>query len=240
MSAAILCGLASLLAFATIKPQLVLLTVIWLCIWVIGEWRARQRLLWSFAASMAILIVASEFLLPGWIREFRAASAAYYRYTGGGRSVLDVALTPIWGRAISAILVAGLITLVWQVRRSPEGSPDFQWSLALVLATTLVVIPMFAPYNQLLLVPALMVIVRAIPSLWRRYFFTRFLVVVTALSVLWPWLGAMLLVIALLFLPGPVVQRAWALPVYTSLTIPVMVLALLLISRTTLRGGTSR
>ncbi len=229
-----------LLAFATIKPQLVLLTVVWLCIWVIGDWRGRQRLFWSFAVSMAVLVVASEFLLPGWIREFRGASAAYYRYTGGGKSVLDVALTPLWGRAISAILVGGFLILVWQVRHSPEGSPDFRWSVALVMATTLVVIPMFAPYNQLLLIPALMVIVRATPSLWNRHRLSRFLVLATALSVLWPWLAAMLLVIALLFLPGPVVQKAWALPVYTSLTIPVMVLALLLVSRTTLRGGTSK
>jgi hypothetical protein len=230
----------TLLAFATIKPQLVFLPVVWLSIWVIGDWRRRQRLFWSFTVSMAILVGASEFLLPGWIHEFRTASAAYYRYTGGGKSVLDVALTPVWGRSVSAVLVAGVLILIWQVRHSGETSHDFHWSLALVLATTLVVIPMFAPYNQLLLVPALMVIVRAGPSLWKSHRISRLLIGVTAFSVLWPWLAAALLVIALLFLPSPVVQRAWALPVYTSLTIPVTILALQFVGRRSLRVETPK
>ncbi len=49
---------------------------------------------------MAVLVIAGELFLPGWIHEFRAASVAYYHYTGGGTSVLDVALTPAWGRVL--------------------------------------------------------------------------------------------------------------------------------------------
>src|SRR3954471_14712011 len=94
-----------LLALATIKPQLVFLLVFCLCIWVLGDWRGRQRVVWSFGISMAVLAVAGEVLLPGWITEFRTAMKDYYRYTGGGNSVLDVVLSPLWGRITAGMMV---------------------------------------------------------------------------------------------------------------------------------------
>ena len=224
-----------LLAIATIKPQLAVLPAVWLCIWVLGNWRERQRLFWSFAASMGVLFVASERLLRGWIHKFGAASAAYYEYTGGGRSVLDVLLTPTWGRIASVLVVAALVALLWRLRRAAEGTADFHWAMALVMATTLIVIPMFAPYNQMLLIPAVMVLVRAIRELWNANRVFRLLVAVTALAVAWPWIAASLLVIALVLLPGPVVQKAWALPIYTSIAIPATVLAMLVAGRSFLR-----
>jgi len=220
-----------LLALATIKPQLALLPIVWLGIWVLGNWRERKRLFWSFAVAMSGLVVGGEILLPGWIREFRAASAAYYRYTGGGRSVLDVLLTPTWGRVVAAIVVGAVFILVWKIRRADANTADFQWSLALVMATTLVVIPMFAPYNQLLLIPALMVIVRSVKILWSRDRMLRVLLAVSGVSVFWPWIAAGALAATLLVLPAPVVWKAWALPLYTSLAIPVTILATLLAAR---------
>jgi hypothetical protein len=225
-----------LLAVATIKPQLVALPILWLCIWVVGNWRDRQRALWSFAITSAVLVLAGEILLPSWIHEFRAACAAYYQYTGGGKSVLDVALTPTWGRVLSAILVGMFAVFAWRIRRAPEGSAEFQWSFSLALAITLAVIPMFAPYNQLLLIPALMVIVRSIHSLWEKSLLSRFFVVVTALAVFFPFLSAVALVAALFFLPGPTVQNAWGLPFYPSFAIPVTILALLIVTRNALQG----
>jgi len=226
-----------LLALTTIKPQLALLPVLWLGIWVMGNWRARQRLFWSFAGSMAVLFAASEWILPGWLGRFRAASAAYYQYTGGGRSVLDVLLPSIVGKAAALILVIVCIALVWQIRREPADTPGFRWSLVLVMATTLAVIPMFAPYNQLLLMPCLLEIFRTARFASGVNRLSRFLFSATGLVVVWPWLAAALLTIALVFLPASTVQRAWVVPLYTSLAIPVMVLALVLQLRTTLRSG---
>lgn len=59
----------------------------------------------------------------------------------------------------------------------------------------------------------------------------RFLVAITAIAVSWPWLAALLLVIALTFLPAAMVQRAWAVPLYTSLAIPITTLALVVAGR---------
>lgn len=228
------------LAIASIKPQLVFLLVLWLCIWVLGNWRQRRRLFWSMVLSAAALVVGAELLLPGWIQKFRAASAAYYKYTGGGRSVLDVLLSPMAGRVVSTFLVIALLIALWRWRRSPENSPEFQYSLALVLATTLTVIPMFAPYNQLLLIPVLMLIVRAIRALWTKSAISRGLTVIAALTVFWPWLAAAGLVIAYVFLPRTTVLKAWALPIYTSLAIPMIVLALVWVSRNVLLAQKSR
>lgn len=225
-----------LLALASIKPQLIALLILWLGIWVVGDWRERRNLLWSFAAMMAALIIAGESVLPGWIGEFRNASENYYQYTGGGRSVLDVALTPLWGRITSAILICLTLLLVWQRRRAGEQTASFQWMLALVLATTLLVIPMFAPYNQLLLIPSFMVVVRDRRTLWTRSRLSQFLTALTTVSVFWPWLASAGLVLALLFLPSAVVQRAWAAPLFTTMAIPLTLFGLLLINPYPARG----
>jgi len=220
-----------LLAVASIKPQLVALLIAWLCIWVAGNWRERRALVLSLGASMALLIGGAEILLPGWIGEFRSASAAYYRYTGGGRSVLDVLLSPAWGKTLAVVLAWTVLVFLWRLRRAGETTAEFHWAQCLVLAATLTMIPMFAPYNQLLLLPALMMIARRAGLLWQENRFSRFFLAVTAAAVFWPWMAAAALALALLFLPAAAVQRAWTLPLFTSLAIPVMVLAVLLARR---------
>ena len=224
-----------LLALASIKPHLAALPMAWFCIWAIGNWRERQRLVWSLALTMAALVVGGEFLLPGWIYKFRVAAAEYWQYTGGGNSILDVELTPLWGRIASVALVAALFYFMWQLRRAASGSGDFCWTMALVMATTLAVIPMFAPYNQLILLPSLMAAAHTIRPLWKGGVLAHFLVIMTALAVFWPWLTAVGLVSSLAFLPGTIVQRAWVLPLATNFAIPILVLTLLLVNRRTMR-----
>ena len=223
-----------LLALASIKPQLVVLMIAWLCLWVVGNWKERQRLLWSFAAAMTVLMAGAGVLLPGWIGEFRAASAAYYLYTGGGRSVLDVALGSLWGRVVSVSLLATLFVLLCKIRHVDADAEEFRWAVSLVMATTLTVVPMFAPYNQLLLVPALLWILQHIYAIWKKNLLSRGLVTLTAVAVLWPWLAAAALAVSLLFLSGPVVEKAWTLPLYTSLAIPVTTVAMLITGRSVL------
>jgi hypothetical protein len=220
-----------LLAVATIKPQLVFLLALWLCIWIAGNLRERQRLLVSFGVSMLILVVTGELLLPGWISEFRKAMQDYYQYTGGGRSVLDVVLSPVWGRITSAFLIGVLLIVGWRNRRITHRSRLFQWSLCFVLATTLLVIPTFALYNQLLLLPGVMMALRAMLKLWQRSRFSRFFCCVATLSISWPFLSASCLVSAMAFLPRSTVQKAWGLPFYPSFAIPITIYALLLVSR---------
>ena len=220
-----------LLALATIKPQLVFLLILWLAIWVLGDWRARQRVLWSFAVSMMVLVATAEFLLPGWITEFRRALKEYYHYTGGGNSVLDVVLAPIPGKVVSALLVAFLLIFLWKNRRTTEETPAFQWSFCFTLATTFLVIPMFAPYNQLLLLPGFMMALRASRQLLAKRLLPQFLWSITAFSVFFPFVAAVCLVIALAFVPAATVQKAWGPPFYPSFAAPITMYALLLAAR---------
>jgi hypothetical protein len=223
-----------LLAVASIKPQLVFLLILWLCVWFLGNWRERQRVLWSFVISMAVLVVAGELLLPGWIMEFRAAMKDYYRYTGGGNSLLNGFLPPLWARIASVLLVGMVLVFAWRNRRASEETPAFQWLLYFTLATTLVVIPMFAPYNQLLLLPGVMMALRARQELLHKSHLSQFFCWMTAASVGFPFLTAACLVIALAFLPGTTVQKAWGLPFYPSFAIPITTYGLLLVSRNVL------
>ena len=226
-----------LLAMAAIKPQLVVVPVAVLGIWSLGNWRERQRIVWSFAITMLLMVLGGEALLPGWISRFRAASAEYLRYTGGGKSVLDVELSPVVGRIVAVLLAALLIYVAWQLRRVAVRSSEFRWMVAFTMATTLMVIPMFAPYNQVLLVPVFMVIAMEIGRLWAEGPVCRFFVVLTAASVAWPWIAAAGLLSGLLFLPGVVVQKQWTAPLFTNFFIPTLSLGLVLIGRGVITGG---
>lgn len=219
-----------LLALATIKPQLSVLPIAFLGLWSVGRWRERRRFVFAFAATMLLLVGGGEVLLPGWIGEFRGASAEYLRYTGGGRSVLDVELSPAWGRVVSIGLICVLIYFAWTLRRAPARSADFAWGVCLTMVTTLEVIPMFAPYNQVLLLPAAMLLVRYARPLWRSGRLYRFVSVLTALSVFWPWIATLGLMAVSLFLSKTAVQSAWAMPLYSNFATPTLMFGLVLIS----------
>jgi hypothetical protein len=215
-----------LLALATIKPQLALPMAAWLVLWAISDWRERGRFVWSLGLTTAVLLASSEFLLPGWIGRFREAVAAYRQYTGGAGSLLEVLVTPILGKIIAYLIMLTVAITGWHVRRAPRDSAAFSTMLALLLAVTLVIVPTFAPYNQVLLLPAVFLIAASWRNLWARSRLTRAACAVGMLFVFWPWLASCGLMLGSLFLPAASVQRAWAAPLYTSLAIPLAVLGL--------------
>ena len=215
-----------LLALATIKPQLALPVAGWLVLWAVSDWRRRQVFFWSFALTTAVFLLASEYVLPGWIGQFRGAVAAYRQYTGGAGSLLDVLATPILGKILAAAAVIAVAVTGWRVRRAAHDSVGFSTMFSLVLVVTLVIVPSFAPYNQVLLLPAVFLIATSWKELWGRNRLTRLACGLAVLIVFWPWLASCGLMAASLFLPANSVQRAWTLPLYTSLGIPLVVLAL--------------
>jgi hypothetical protein len=215
-----------LLALATIKPQLALPVAGWLVLWALSDWRRRQIFFWSFALTVAVFLLASEYVLPGWIGQFRDAVAAYRQYTGGAGSLLDVLATPILGKILAAAAVIAVAVTGWRVRRAAHDSVAFSTMFSLVLVVTLVIVPSFAPYNQVLLLPAVFLIAISWKELWGRNRLTRLAGGLAVLIVFWPWLASCGLMTASLFLPARSVQRAWTLPLYTSLGIPLVVLGL--------------
>ena len=216
-----------LLAFATIKPQLVLPLVAWLLVWVSGDWCRRRSFVRGFALTMGLLFGGAEYVLPGWIGRFRAAVTAYRQYNDGAGSVLDVLITPEWGRVLAGLIVLALAVTAWKFRRAATDSSVFNLMLALILAITVVIVPKAAPYNQVLLVPATLLVARDWRIFWQKNRWSRIIVMIGSLLILWPWLAATGLAIASLGLPAGAVQKAWASPLWTTLAIPLAVVMLL-------------
>lgn len=214
------------LALATIKPQLTVLIAAWLLLWGVSR-RERLGFVWGFAGTLAALVLAGQLVLPGWIPRFVDGLTAYQHYTGGGRSLLDVLTNPFLGKLIAAALIVGCAVFCWRLRAEPSDTGDFRLAMALVLALTVVVVPMFAPYNQLLLLPAIFLLLQHWEPIWQSLA-GRALAIVILAAIFWPWLVSLALLILSVFVPAPTVEQAWPLPLYTSFAIPLAVLAGLL------------
>jgi hypothetical protein len=215
------------LALTTIKPQLVVLLVAWLSLWAFADWRRRQNLVWGFVVTMVFLCVAAQCVIPGWSGRFLNAVIAYRQYNDGAGSVLEVLVTPVVGRMLAGLAVIALGTTTWKSRRASVDSSAFHWMFALVLALTVVVVPKTAPYNQVFLLPAVLFVAANWRDFCERGIGTRFVLVLCGLLVCWPWLAAAGLTLASFGLAADTIQQAWAVPIWTSLLIPLAVLAAL-------------
>ncbi len=216
-----------LLALGTIKPQLALPVSAWFLLWALSDWARRRRFWWGFAGTMAALVGGAEYVLPGWIGRFREAVVAYRRYNQGADSVLDVLITPQWGKWLAILIVVALGFVAWQRRRAVAGSRAHNQITVLILTATVVVMPKASPYNQVLLLPGILLLLRQGRELWGKGMGRRVVTTICGLTLLWPWLAAFGLLAASIFLPAESVQRTWALPLYTNMAIPVAVLGLL-------------
>jgi hypothetical protein len=217
-----------LLAVATIKPQLVALLLFWLAIWTVADWRRRYRWVVSFLATMAILLAASEWFLPHWIFRFVQAVREYRQYTGA-RSVLDNLIGPPWSWALEVLALAALLVACYRERRQEANTSAFAFTISLVLATTVLLVPISAPYNQVLLIPALLLLLKERGTIWRGSATIRVLFSITAGLIFWPWVSSIVLAGLSFVLPPETVDRAWAFPSWTVTQIPVGVAALMLI-----------
>ena len=216
-----------LLALATIKPQLVLLLSAWCLLWAFSDWRRRQNLVWGFSGTMVALLAAAEYVLPGWMGQFWGAIAAYRQYNDGAGSTLDVLTTPGWGKILSALIVLALTVVAWRHRRASAESASFAWVTVLTLATTIMFVPKASPYNQVLLLPAVLLALQHWRALALGSRGIRVAAWTCSLLFLWPWAAALGLTLASTFLSRESVQQAWAAPLYTSLLIPIVVPLLL-------------
>ena len=222
------CG-GALLALATIKPQLAWPLVAWLLVWAVSDWRARRKLVFGFGLVMVLLLAGSEIILPGWWRMFVHAIGQYHRYTQN-QSVLDQ-LVP-WGFA-GKILAAGAVlacaVLLWKLRRQRAEEVEFGGATALVMALTVLVVPMYAPYNQVLLLPAVLAVVRDRTFFVARSRGFRLGYGMGGFVLAWQWIAS--LGLSVVFLSG---ATAWALsgwkwPFLATFATPVLVFAMVLV-----------
>jgi hypothetical protein len=216
------CG-GVLLALATIKPQLAWPLAAWLIVWALCDRRKRWRLLFGFGLVMALLLAAAEIILPGWWAMFFQALQQYRRYTQN-QSVLLV-VGPFSG-ILTAVAVLACLFLLWQLRNKPADGKGFGLATALVLALTVLVVPMYAPYNQVLLLPAILVLARDRTLFTSRSRAIRFLYLAGVLALAWQWIASLGLSCVYLFASPSWALSGWKWPFFATFTLPVVVFAL--------------
>jgi len=239
----LLCA-GTLLALATIKPQLTWPLILWLLLWAGAEWRSRRRFVIAFAVAMLLLMGGAELVLPGWPRMFIQAIGQYHRYTQN-QSVLVWMFGAITGRILEAGSVLACAVCLWRTRAEPATSATFGRAMGLVLALTVVIVPMFAPYNQVLLAPAILALVWSESSRELILPVVRLARMAGGVLLAWPWIATIGLSAASLWLTPELRQRLWPMPFYSNFMTPVFVFGLTLLhtwspKRRNLRDGAAQ
>ena len=221
-----------LLALTTIKPQLAWPIVAWILLWAFSDWKARRNVIFGFGSLMAALLIGSEIVLPGWLHLFLTALQEYREYT---HNVSVFAMLVNWatgsfgGYALPAASVAVTFYCLWRFRTLAADTPEFRQSLALILSLTVLIVPMFAPYNQILLLAPILWLWQQRNSLKSDSGVTRALYPATLVAIIWPWIASMALTI-LCFVSRDLALQLWQVPLYSSLALPILVFALTLLS----------
>jgi len=211
----------ALLAFSTIKPQMVLLPLVFFLIWSMGDLRRRWNFVAGFGLTLGALVAAGELLLPGWIGYFFAGLAAYSKYAGFP-SFLGIFLGNSFGMIAGVVIVAGFLFVAWKNRKSGEQSPQFISGLSASLLVSVIVLPLLPPFNQVLLILPVFMIVRDWDKLsrpWRAAF-------VAGVSL--PWIMSA----AFLLFP-PAINSTRQTPLFPSMAVPFLpiLFAMLLAAR---------
>ncbi len=192
----------ALFAVATIKPQMVALCLVWFFIWTLGDWKKRWPLAAGFGAALGLLVGAGEILVPAWIRYFLEGMEAYRHYFPlGAISIVRLTLGNWFGGILSVVAVMVLLVYGWNRRKVSAESPEFARLLSFFFITAALVLPLTTPYNQVLLLLPLLIVIRDWGYLprWDRVGFALFLA--------WPVVASA----ALLMFPPPLDSHRTAL-----------------------------
>lgn len=211
-----------LLALATIKPQLAGLFALALLLWALGQWKERWRLIAAFAGTLGALVFAGELLLPGWTEEFLQATNRYLKYTHNP-SGLRMFFPPALAWIAAGLLVAAMLHFAWLHRKAPAGSREFGWIPAWAAVTTVVIAPI-ALYNQVVLIPALLVLLGRREFHWGSNRVTRALAKAVFFCLAWQWVMAALLGFGSFVFPPERLRNVVDLPLYTALALPPITL----------------
>jgi hypothetical protein len=182
-----------LLAFSTIKPQMIFLIVPYVLLWSVA--RRRWRVVGAFALSIAILFGLSFLMLPTWLGDFLRQLGNYTSYTSIGSPVWVIVQYYLGLGDLGEAIVSGAIGLAligvwaWTTRLVyvPAVAPDelardvsygwgtFQWVCGLTLIASNLIALRTATTNYVILYPALWLVARAIVDRspqWGRWIVT--------------------------------------------------------------------
>lgn len=215
----------SLVALASIKPQIVLLLVIWLVAWSVADWARRKKFLIGFGITMALLVAVSEALLPGWQRGWYRCVVDYQAYTPAPLS--ELVLGKAFGYLLSLTLLGVTLLVGWKARHAAVGNSYFALGLSTILVASVVLLPSgVAVYDHIVLLPGVL-------WLWgRRDLLTDaswpvgILAMLVAGVLMWQWVVAAIIAGSSFVFKGNSTS-ALLLPLRTAASLPFVLFAVL-------------
>ncbi len=217
-----------LIAFASVKPQLIWLLVLWLLLWVFGDWRLRRNFVFGFSLTLALLAVVSQLVLPGWFSGWWRSLVGYSHYTLP--PLTQLVLGRFLGIAVGLVLIALTAALGWKTRRFPAGSANFSLVTSFALAVTVMLAPTGgAVYDQVILIPALCWLGFRRAQILNASRPTRVLALAALFALGWQWFVACGVALASVFLKSVASSpEILVLPTRMAAPLPFALLALLL------------
>jgi hypothetical protein len=221
----------SLLALTLMKPQMTLLAVFYLLLWSLAD-RKRARFWIGFLATIVPLVGASLWIWPRWIERWLKVIFAYPRYATP--TLVNLLPGSILGGYVGLAALVGLlgaaVWLAWLGRHAKSDSEIFWWTMSLLLAiTSVTLLPGQAIYDQVILYPGILLIVRNMRKLRDDGFAPRTLLAAGTLVLFWPWIAALSLIMTRPWIPPAHFESTaiFALPIRTAASLPFAALALL-------------
>jgi hypothetical protein len=146
-----------LLALASVKPQMIVLLAPWLVFWAAGQWSSRRKFVFGFIGTLIFLLASAELLLRGWLPEWKSAVIGYRAYAGD--YIFRILAGHTLGFWLSVGLIAWLCFALREVQQESAKSEKFAIAFSLILIAELLVCPGMAfGYNQVLLIPAMLLV----------------------------------------------------------------------------------
>jgi hypothetical protein len=121
-----------------------------------------------------------------------------------------------------------VIVTVWKWRREPADSAEFTLTVVLVLSFSSAAVPSLAPHNEVLLLPAYLLLAKERMKFWQLGRFARAFFYAAWMAIVWPWVSAPLLLVWLFLLGNRMPSIRWNLPLDTNPLIPILAFAALI------------
>ena len=156
-----------LLAMASIKPQMVILLVLFVSLWAISH--RRWQLFWGFWGSLVLLIASASLFVPDWLFQNLIQVVAYPDYTlPGTPGAIFRSWLPGVGRQMGWVLtVLMVVILFWEWREAfSKDFRHFLWTACLTLVITNLIGIRTATDNFIALFPALVLVLAIWDERW--------------------------------------------------------------------------
>jgi hypothetical protein len=171
---------------------------------------------------MLLLVGAGEIVFPHWIGHFLAAAREYQKYAGD-KPLLQVFFGRYAGSAIAAVLIILLLFMAWLRRERAFTSVSFSSLVCAALALDLLIIPKQAPYNDVLLLPAALLLWARRDEMLHGRSVSRVLWRMALVCLGWEWGTAILLAMVSLVKRSNLPMAIAGIPLYTVYAIPTAV-----------------